>query len=84
VTVKLTIFKPTGKYYTEGKYETEKPHLFQIWDEVAQKVRDRKIPGLVDGSCWSDKPGEENWMVSVDVPDHPHNHPRIIRTLNPI
>jgi hypothetical protein len=81
--VLLTIFKPSGKYYTTGEYETTKQNLFEIWEEIQQMVRDGKLPGLRDGSHWTKDAGKEDWMVSVDVPSHPHNHPRIIRTVNP-
>lgn len=68
--VSLTYFKETGKYYSEGSYETEKEHLFEIFNEVRQKVQDRILPRLVKGCS--------EFIVSIDVPDHPHNHPRLI------
>lgn len=68
--VNLTYFKDTGKYYSEGSYETEKEHLFSIFQEVQQKVQDRILPGLVRGCS--------EFIVGIDVPDHPNNHPRLI------
>jgi len=68
--VNLIYFKQTGKYYSEGDYETEKEHLFEIFDEVRKKLRRRILPGLIQG--------HSNFIVSVDVPDHPHRHPKLI------
>ena len=80
--VKLTYFKSSGKYYSDGEYETSIPHiellhggakappLFQIWDEVAGMMVRGQLPDLI--------PGHSNFSVLVDVPDHPHRHPRMI------
>lgn len=68
--VNLTYYKQTGKYYTEGSYETGKVCLFEIFNEVRQKVQDRILPGLVEGCS--------EFIVGIDVPNHPHNHPRLI------
>lgn len=50
-TVKLTYFKKSGKYYSEGEYESEVPeyHDWQIYEEVRKFQTDGKLPGLVDG-----------------------------------
>lgn len=68
--VVLTYFKNTGKMYTEGRYSTDKDDLNQIWDEVRSMIRAKTLPGLEKGS-W-------DFMILVQVPDHPHNHPRIV------
>lgn len=80
--VKLTYFKPTGKYYAIGEYETQlpayligaldvrAPYLHEIWAEVAEMIEARRCPGLVEG--------HSHFLVSVDVPDHSHNHPHLI------
>lgn len=84
--VKLTYFKPSGKYYSDGVFETDttptqkqfdlginiKP-LYQIWEEV-ERMRDvtGNLPDLCDG-C-----GKE-FDILVEVPDHPHAHPHIVR-----
>jgi hypothetical protein len=69
--VKLIYFKSdTGKYYAEGSYDTKVDDLYDIWDEVEQMAKIRKLPGLSEGSY--------GWIISVDVPDHPHNHPKLI------
>lgn len=73
--VKLTWFKDTGKYYTDenidinihtesGLYSTgeEFPALFKIWEHVRREYR-------------YNRPGE---YCVVDVPEHPHDHPRLI------
>lgn len=71
-TVKLTYFKVTGKYNTDGEYRSGCEQLYQIWDEVQQFVRERKLPGLVDGAVPD--------YILIRVPDHPHDHPRLILT----
>lgn len=39
LTVKLTYFKPRGKYYSEGDMVVEaSTPLFKIWDLVAEKL----------------------------------------------
>lgn len=82
--VKLTYFKPTGKYYASGEYETKlpardlrhpqsslpAPYLHEIWAEVEAMIELRRCPDLVEG--------HSNFLVAVDVPDHPHNHPHLI------
>jgi hypothetical protein len=50
--------------------------MFEIHDEVRCMTRDRVVPaGIAVGTGYS--PSLE-WMVLVDVPDHPNNYPRII------
>ncbi len=68
--VKLTYFRLSGKYYSEGEYESAKTHLFEIWREVRQFLLTRKLPGLVEGCS--------EFIILVDVPEHPHEHPRLI------
>lgn len=67
--VLLTYFKPTGKYYSEGDYETSKTDLWKIWNEIKEMVLKGQLPGLVEGA--------REFIVSVNVPDHPHNHPHL-------
>lgn len=68
--VKLTYFKESGKYYSDGEYDTKIKNLFDIWDEVRQMLDSGIRPGLCDGA--------NEFIVSVDVPDHEHNHPKLI------
>lgn len=68
--VKLTYFRETGKFYTEGEYTSKKLNLWEIWDELRDMLRAGKRPGLVDGKC--------EFYVLVEVPDHPFAHPRMI------
>lgn len=69
--VKLTYFKHRGKYYAEGVLDLPNSMDLQaIWDEVGRLNREGGLPGLVETST--------NWIISVDVPDHPHNHPRLV------
>lgn len=69
-TVKLTYFKHSGKFYTEGEYVSQKLNLYDIWDELKDMLRHGIRPGLIDGPC--------EFHVVVNVPDHPHDHPLLI------
>lgn len=71
--VKLTYFKSTGKYYGDGTYSSELPRetpLYKFWDEFEAKLKEGERPGLIEG------PNE--FFVLIEVPGHPHNHPRMI------
>ncbi len=68
--VELTYFKPSGKYYSHGTYETNAEHMFQIFREVRRKTELGILPGLIEGAY--------GYHVLIDVPDHPHNHPHLI------
>ncbi len=71
-TVKLTYFKKTGKFYSDGEYVTTKHGLHDIWTEVESMRRDGgKRPGLCDSK-------HDEFHVLVNVPGHPHEHPRLI------
>lgn len=70
--VKLTYFKRSGKFYDDGSFEVlESTSLHAIWSQVREMRESGKLPGLVDGA------GRE-FMVLVNVPGHPHEHPYII------
>ena len=68
--VNLTYFAPTGKYKYEGSYDTDKQHIHEIWTEIEFLNMEHRLPGIVSG-IW-------NGPISVDVPEHPNNHPRLI------
>lgn len=69
-TVKLTYFKSSGKYYSEGCYVSRQLHLFEIFEELDAMLACGTRPGMVDGP--------NDYFVVVDVPAHPHNHPHLI------
>lgn len=69
--VHLTYFKPnSGKYYAHSTYETDKEFMFQIFEEVEQKLKAKELPNLVTG--------HSNYIVHVDVPKHQNNYPSLI------
>jgi hypothetical protein len=70
VRVKLTYFKGTGKYYDASYYDSDLEQLFEIWDEVREMSGGGCLPGLVLGAT--------EFHVLIEVPEHPHNHPRLI------
>lgn len=45
--VKLTYFKPSGKYYSEGEYNSAYTYAFDIYQEVRQLNKIANLPGLV-------------------------------------
>jgi hypothetical protein len=65
-TVELTYFRASGKYYAGGSYETTTQSLQGIWDEITDMY---DHPGL--SSYWRD-------IILVNVPDHPHAHPKLL------
>lgn len=68
--VELTYFKDTGKYYATGSYTTHRDDLGDVWEEVRLMLFNGNRPGLVDGS--------DGFHVLVEVPGHPHAHPRLL------
>lgn len=70
--VKLTYFKKNGKFYDEGSFEVlNSIPLHTVWNRVREMRENGRLPGLVEGA------GRE-FMILVNVPGHPHEHPHII------
>ncbi len=67
--VKLTYFKQSGKYYTNGDYLSSKKHLFEVFAEVQKFLDHRVLPGL----CKHHGP----FYVMMDVPSHNYNFPHM-------
>lgn len=71
--VRLTYFKPNGKFYSSGEYTSAYPAgrpLYVFWDEVEELARTRSLPGLVQG--------HDDYIILVDVPQHANRHPCLI------
>lgn len=68
--VKLTYFRPSGKYYSIAYYTTSKWVLQEIFEEVRELRRQGNLPGLVDFA--------REFHILVRVRKHPHNHPALI------
>jgi hypothetical protein len=64
--VTLTYFKPSGKYYAEGEYESEKEHIHEIWEEVQQM---EIHPGL--SGRW------QSGSILI-MSDHTNAHPHLV------
>ena len=62
-TVKLTYFKPSGKYYACGTYETAATHLAEACMEVREKMRSKTLPDLF--------PGHSDFDVLVEFDEVP-------------
>jgi hypothetical protein len=73
--VNLTYYRYGGKFSSEGSYETQREHLFEIHEEVQEMLEAGCLPGI--------RPGHSQYLVSVDVPEHPHNHPRLVMAERP-
>lgn len=71
--VEITYFKPSGKFYSEGDYTSEKEYLHEIWEEIEAMFDAGERPGLVDVQGYD--PGLH---ALVMVPSHPNDHPHLI------
>jgi len=49
--VELEYYKPSGKYYSGGSYESSvlPYHDWEIYAEVREMKKEKKLPGLVEG-----------------------------------
>jgi hypothetical protein len=65
--VKLTYFKESGKYYSEGTCYVEHRPLNEIWEDIKNM---EILPGLAGN--WP------NGFILINVPDHEHSHPHLI------
>lgn len=65
--VKLTYFKKSGKYYTDGEYMTSKLWMYEIIDEVKEMKRQNKLPGI----------GGLKIHIEVEE-EHPNGYPCLI------
>lgn len=72
--VKLTYFKPSGKYYSQGEYQSDEDHAFNVFDEVKTMQREGKLPGLVEG-------GGKHFFIHLDPVEHPLGYPALIHPL---
>lgn len=70
ITVNLTYFKDTGKYYSSGSFKTTHKPLYMIFEEVINMMKLGKRPGLIDGNS--------GFHVLIEVPEHENNHPRLL------
>ncbi len=90
-TVELVYFKPSGKYYSEGSYQTEQETIYDIWKELDELLK-TEWPGLI-------APGSKennlvpnihfqnihhishylsDFYILVNVPTHTFNVPKFI------
>jgi hypothetical protein len=69
--VKLTYFRKSGKYYSNGKFDVpDDTPYFVIIEKVRKMQRDGKLPGLAQGYT--------NVLIYIRCPGHEHDHPRIL------
>ncbi len=58
--VRVTSFKPSGKYAYSGIYLSQSTDFYEIRDEVEKMQRTWQLPGLLPGSFYSDT---QTWAV---------------------
>jgi len=68
--VKLSYFKESGKYYSDGTYTSYKRQITDIFAEVKALLASGTRPGLTDGI--------NHFYVVVEVPSHPNAFPCLI------
>jgi len=66
-TIKVTYFKPSGKFYAEGEYETFLDHMFEVFEEFEEMLKKGVRPGLVNG--------HSNFTAVLDCDNHPFGYP---------
>lgn len=71
-------FKPSGKYYTTGEYESSCEHMYEVFDEVRDRALAGDIPGLVSGAAWTSEPNRMDWVLHVDAPESHIGYPCVI------
>ena len=72
--VNLQLFEQSGKFYIESSYGTYLTDINSIFDEVRKMRYKGILPGLVPSGYGA----HLNYIVSIDVPGHPNNHPHLI------
>ena len=70
IMVKLTYFKESGKYYSEGFFEmSADTPLFDAAAMIRDMMVRRELPGLVKGCS--------EFSVLANFPGHKHDHPML-------
>lgn len=73
IKVKLTYFTPTGKYYSEGNYMTEKTAHWAIVEEVKYMLVSGNNPGLVANAVLT-----SGFVTHIDVQDELLSVPHVL------
>jgi hypothetical protein len=71
--VELSYFRTDrpGKWYSDASYDEQDGFpLYEVWERVAVMQEARTLPGLIKG--------HSEYMVLVNVPGHPHEHPHLL------
>ncbi len=66
--IKVTYFKRSGKYYSEGTYHTTQPHMLEVMEDADAMDLRGELPGLVPGAC-------REFNCVFDCSAHPHGFP---------
>lgn len=68
--IKLTYFRRSGKYYSDGEYVTQNTDMFAVFEEVRRMYEGGVLPGLVAGHSY--------FIVYIDANMHPRGYPGLI------
>jgi len=49
-TIKVLYFRPSGKFYAEGSYQTRMWNMFNVFDEFRDMLKRGERPGLCSGN----------------------------------
>jgi len=69
---RLTYFRENGKYYSQAEVISHKNSIYEIWEDIKNRLKGENWPGLINRQI--------GWYVLIEVPGHPNNHPLLILT----
>lgn len=70
LTVKLTYFKPSGKFYTSSTMEVLNRPINEIFDKIENLLKQGIRPGL--------SYGHSGFHVLIEIPEHENNQPCLL------
>lgn len=70
--IKVTWFRPSGKYYTDGSFFTKREDMLGVFYEFQDMLAEGIRPGLVDSK-------KNEFFAVLDCSAHPHGFPMMFR-----
>lgn len=70
--IKVTWFKQSGKYYSDGSYFTERESMFDVFQDFEKMLEDGIRPGLVNSK-------KNEFFAVLDCSAHPYGFPAMFR-----
>lgn len=71
LSVCVDIFRPDGEFLKGLVARQRFGPLAEMWEAVAAKIRNEEISTMP-------KEVSNGYIVSIDIPEHPYNHPHLI------